>query len=640
MAAEMADVADVADVEWLSVDELRSITEAMGGRTALQGKSMLDVYNELVKPWVMEHSQPFIAPHRQRRPASDSLVKVVMVISSWVMPFTDVLSLLEAHAAEHAPLAFWIDIFCINWTVTVGLLGESAEHHERWAAAVCRAAEAASAAVVCCAQWDDMAPIKAIPSLFVLYCMAVKEKGLDVLLLPAEQKRFRSISSDSKLTARALALPDSVRDYDRSLPGSAPLLAELLRRANSFAEALRPVAHLLAHWLHLQLRSDCAGLEARHARIKAATALGLLDDGRLDDAVRLSGEAAADLLRMLGEEHVDSLFALYASGMANAKAKSWVAAENATNRCFLGRLALLGKRSADTLSAMSLLGECKLHLGDLDAAETLLLECIALQKETHVDTQQSLFRLGQFYYDLGKYSHAESAFAEVYTAQRTQLGEAHPSTLQSMLKMAFLYNIQRRFLLAEGMFAAFLKHAKGALGESHRDYQSALQNLANLYFVQWKYEQAEPLYLEIHEHALKHGPVGRSLEAQSALANVYLRTMKHAEAEALFRDCLSRAIALHGPAHPIVQLYRSNYEAAVLEAAEEGGRNPSAAKQLPQMSDSSLTSEGSASKQVQQFHGPADTKPFVGGKTMVEDIRLLDDRGAAQANRSAACMVS
>jgi TIR domain/Tetratricopeptide repeat len=246
-----------------------------------------------------------------------------------------------------------------------------------------------------------------------------------------------------------------------------------------------------------------AGLESEvaHAReltrevndLRDSTLLGwvaLYDHERGDyrSAATLRRRASAELTRLLGEEHPDTLTA-----MNNLAGTLWAqgdlaGARELQERVLEARRRLLGEEHPDTLTAMGNLAGTLGDQVDLGGARELqerVLEARGrLLGEEHPDTLASMHRLAVTLADQGDLGGARELEERALEARGRLLGEEHPDTLTSMHSLAGTLWAQGDLAGAAALQRRVVEALGRLLGDEHPDTLTAMNNLVGTLLAQ------------------------------------------------------------------------------------------------------------------------------------------------------------
>ncbi|KAJ6543526.1 P-loop containing nucleoside triphosphate hydrolase protein [Mycena vulgaris] len=165
------------------------------------------------------------------------------------------------------------------------------------------------------------------------------------------------------------------------------------------------------------------------------------------------------------------------------------------------RRSVLGEDHLDTLYAVGVLASTYTRLGKLQEAEEL--EVVVLEKrrkilgEDHLQTLVTMGNLASTYYNLGKLQEAEELQVGVVEKRRKILGDDHPETLRAMGNLASTYHKLAKLQEAEELGVVVLEKQRKILGEDHSNTLDAMQDLAATCYHMNKFKEAEQFYVEL-----------------------------------------------------------------------------------------------------------------------------------------------
>jgi tetratricopeptide (TPR) repeat protein len=338
----------------------------------------------------------------------------------------------------------------------------------------------------------------------------------------------------------------------------------------------------LALWLASML-IWAGGASAEDDTLAKAEALAdqgsrLEQQGRYDDAIRLTSEALAIREKLLGPDHPDLAKSL------NNLAQLYVEKGRLTEAEPLYRrgLAILeksrGPDDPDVATIVDNLGNLYRAQGHYADAEAAVRRVLAIREKAFgpedPKVARSLNNLASLYFTEGRYQDAEPLFQHSLAIWQKALGPDDQEVANTLGNLAVLYDAQGRYPEAEELYRRGLAIFEKALGPEHPSVARTLNNLAQVYAAEARYHEAEPLLersLAIREKTLgpDHPEVGESL---NNLAQIAFSQGRYTEAEPPFRRSLAVREKTLGPDHPDVAASLSNL--AVVLASE--GRNDEA----------------------------------------------------------------
>jgi len=146
------------------------------------------------------------------------------------------------------------------------------------------------------------------------------------------------------------------------------------------------------------------------------------------------------------------------------------------------------------------IGEVYLALGNVDKAEAMQREALALQRKTlgdeNRDVATSLFSLAKALHVQGKYAEAESLHREALVIRRKLLGNENPEVATSLDNLSRTLRAEGKFAEAESLQREALAIRRKLFGNEHADVATSLHNLANILSDQDKLVEAESMHTE------------------------------------------------------------------------------------------------------------------------------------------------
>ena len=152
------------------------------------------------------------------------------------------------------------------------------------------------------------------------------------------------------------------------------------------------------------------------------------------------------------------------------------------------------------MSLMNHLGTLLIAQGDLEGAETLFREALAMSYqvlgERHAETSSLMNNLGGLLKAQGDLDGAEQLLSATLRVRREGLGSRHESTLTSMNNMATLLFARGDLEGAELLFRESLVTSREVRGNKHVDTLSGIYSLGRVLLARDDLAGAEPLYRE------------------------------------------------------------------------------------------------------------------------------------------------
>ncbi|KAJ6547910.1 hypothetical protein DFH09DRAFT_631922 [Mycena vulgaris] len=288
----------------------------------------------------------------------------------------------------------------------------------------------------------------------------------------------------------------------------------------------------------------------------AALALTYTELGKLQEAEELSAVVLEKMRKILGEDHPETLHAMGNLALTYVKLGKLQEAEELEVVMLEKQRQILGEDHPDTLHTMGNLASTYHKLGKLQEAEEVEVGVLEKRRkilgEDHPDTLRAMGNLASTYGQLGKLQEAEELEVVVLEKWRKILGEDHPDTLHAMGNLASTYHRLGKLQEAEEVEVVVLEKRRKILGEDHPETLRTMENLASTYYKQGKLQEAEELEVFVLEKRRKI--LGEdhpdTLHAMKNLAETCHQLNRFKEAEQLYVELLDRQTALLGADHP------------------------------------------------------------------------------------------
>ena len=161
---------------------------------------------------------------------------------------------------------------------------------------------------------------------------------------------------------------------------------------------------------------------------------------------------------------------------------------------------MLGEDHRETAVSLSDLASVLRLKGDLSGAESLLRQCLELNRKTrgegHPNTATTLHDLALIAAARGDYPGAESMFRQVLETHRKALGDRHPILATTFNNLSRVLLAQKRPDEAAAAEQDAVDIARGALGSDHQLVAIYTINLASLHLLRKQPAAAESLLRE------------------------------------------------------------------------------------------------------------------------------------------------
>ncbi|KAF1969172.1 TPR-like protein [Bimuria novae-zelandiae CBS 107.79] len=231
--------------------------------------------------------------------------------------------------------------------------------------------------------------------------------------------------------------------------------------------------------------------------------------GSATDAKKLGVKSMKTQMKILGQEHEDTVRSMVVVGLAYNLEGRWKEAEERFVQVMETRKKKLGVDHPGTLASMGNLALTYCNQGRWKEAEELFVQVMETCKKKlgadHPDTLTSMNNLASTYRYQGQWGAAEELLVQVMEIREKKIGADHPDTLTSMNNLASTYWNQGRWDAAEELFAQVMETSKEKLGVDHPDTLASMNNLAMTYMNQGRWDAAEELQVQVMETFKKLG---------------------------------------------------------------------------------------------------------------------------------------
>lgn len=223
------------------------------------------------------------------------------------------------------------------------------------------------------------------------------------------------------------------------------------------------------------------------------------------------------------------------------------------------KAATLGPQHPGTVKSTFTLAATYIELGKIRELKELRLEDILADQEqrltkTHPTTITSVVKLAAIYQSLGRYEDALALFQRCYDVRQVSLGLEHELTLGIANNIAIVLDTMGKYEEALKMYEDTCDVHIRTQGETSVNTLGVMLNLGQIYQRIGNLPKAEEYYRRVqkiaHETYGAHHP--RSLLATNFMACLWLVQEKHADAHALYEDCLKNEIQTFDESHPYV----------------------------------------------------------------------------------------
>ncbi|KAJ3100866.1 Kinesin light chain 3 [Phlyctochytrium bullatum] len=423
--------------------------------------------------------------------------------------------------------------------------------------------------------WDAPIPLTRAWCVFELYATSATQSRFEVAMSRAESDRFLAvIRDDPKAFFKVLAKVRSRASIAFKLEDQ-KRIHKTIRQSVGFTDLDSQMFRVFERWMlrtleDKRVKSRLAGDNLDE--ISWMVALAKLNDlqGRYGEAEPLLAQSVERRKEILGDNHPDTIAAIYEHGMVLCAAGSYANSEPLLRKSLEARESLFGK--ADLLRLQSLAGLAALmeQMGRSSEAEALYQECLSLRQEilgrNHLDTVDTMNALAFVFEHQAQYEKAGELFEQCLTLRQELLGGDHPEVLIAMNNLASNRRARSNLADAEKIYLDCLKRSRRTLGDNHPFTLTISQNLSETMAALGKLDAAVSLYQDSLSRRRKvAGPrhPATILTAQN-LAAVLKDTGKREEAQTLLDVCIEDSQQGLGEDHPLTLLCLST-KAALLE---------------------------------------------------------------------------
>ena len=271
--------------------------------------------------------------------------------------------------------------------------------------------------------------------------------------------------------------------------------------------------------------------------------------------LRLRG-AVESCRRRLGEAHPELALAMTRLALAISARGDLDGAEPLLNNALAIRRESLGPNHTDVAASLNNLALLRKRRGDPEAAEALLRECLAIAREAPGESDTfhatALNNLALVRVSRGDPVGAEPLLNRALAIRRKVLGPDHPEVATSLASLAHIYLRCGDPSWARLHYQEALAIRRKALGPSHPETTLALTGLAQVHWEQGDWARVESAMLEALEAQRERLGPGHPACASSLaiLAGARRKLGDLAGADDLLRRVLAIRRAALGERHP------------------------------------------------------------------------------------------
>ena len=335
----------------------------------------------------------------------------------------------------------------------------------------------------------DAEPVMALPSSLrqAIELRAQDETGLIPVRLTLLSDALREVGNVPRDTYSAWIARAERLDTEAQSPESRLMLVRWFASSWHFDDAEAALSTITSDLEHMQ------GADA--------IARAYVSTGRLSEAITLYEQVLTDSIRILGEDHPDTLtsrnklaYVYHAAGRLNEAITLY-------EQVLTDSIRILGEDHPDTLTSRDNLAGAYRAAGRLNEAITLyeqvLTDRIRVLGEDHPDTLTTRNNLAYAYESAGRLTKAITLYEQLLTDSIRILGEDHPDTLTTRNNLAYAYESTGRLTEAATLYEQTLTDCIRILGEDHPNTLTIRHNLAATYRSAGRLTEAIALYEQV-----------------------------------------------------------------------------------------------------------------------------------------------
>ena len=306
------------------------------------------------------------------------------------------------------------------------------------------------------------------------------------------------------IPVRLSLLSDALREVG-SVPRDTTHSAWIARAERLDIEAQSPESRLmLVRWFASSWHFDDAEAalstitsDLEHMHGADAIASAYVSAGRLNDATLLFEQILTDRVRILGNDHPDTLISR--DNLAGAYESNGRLNEAITlyEQTLADSTRILGNDHPSTLASRNNLAGAYESNGRLSEAlslfEQILTDSIRILGNDHPDTLIVRNNLAYTYQHAGCLNEAIKLYEQILTDSIRILGDDHPDTLASRNNLAYANVLTDRLDDAIALYEQNLANRMRVMGVDHPQTLSTRNSLSHAYQVAGRLDQAIPL---------------------------------------------------------------------------------------------------------------------------------------------------
>ena len=332
-----------------------------------------------------------------------------------------------------------------------------------------------------------------------------------VMALPSSLRQaveLRAQDETGLIPVRLTLLNDALREVG-NVPRDATNAAWIARAERLDIEAQSPESRLmLVRWFAASWHFDDAEAalstitsDLEHMQGADAIARAYVSTGHLSEAIALLEQVLTDCVRVLGEDHPDTLTSRNKLAYAYHAAGHLTEAITLYEQVLTDSIRILGEDHPNTLTTRNNLAYAYESAGHLTKATTLyeqlLTDSIRILGEDHPNTLTTRNNLAYAYESAGHLTKATTLYEQLLTDSIRILGEDHPNTLTTRNNLAYAYESAGRLTKAITLYEQLLTDRIRILGEDHPSTLTSRNNLAYAYESTGRLTEATTLYEQV-----------------------------------------------------------------------------------------------------------------------------------------------
>jgi tetratricopeptide (TPR) repeat protein/predicted Ser/Thr protein kinase len=283
------------------------------------------------------------------------------------------------------------------------------------------------------------------------------------------------------------ALDIAARRVDEKLAGEPEVAAAVRQRLSATYHALgrleSSVEQARLSLTDLESAPDAAPM--MRVQAYAAMALALHDQGKIDEAVAVTGKAVALARETLPPEEPQRLTLMTTHGALLYALQRFEEAEAIMRETLELQERVFGPGHPSTLAALNNLANVTEQLGRAEEGERLLRRCMDLHRENvgdrHPNTIATIYNYGSILRERGRLDEAEALLRECVALGRQHLPTRHWLAGSHRGGYGDLLRELGRYEEAESLLLDSFHILSGELGDGHERTRRAAQRLVTLY---------------------------------------------------------------------------------------------------------------------------------------------------------------